>query len=98
MHTDTSRSADPPYARSQSVISGAKSPVYLPPGTSRVVPAPGRSLSRSPSGTSSSPLLVRTGAPPGDTVRSSYRGGPGWWQAAENTSIGPVTSRLCTPS
>ncbi len=44
MHTDTSRSAPPPWARSQSVSRGSKSAQYRPPGTSTVVPGPGGRL------------------------------------------------------
>lgn len=63
-----------------------------------MVPGPGRALSSSPSGTSVSPLPVRTGFPAGETVRIAYPARPGKWASAANTSTGPVTSRLWTPS
>src|SRR5690606_42128661 len=72
-----------------------------PPGTTRVCPRPCPSSAASAS--DRRPLEQRTAAPPGEGGTTRYPGATALHaarntSAPENTSAGPVTSRLCTPS
>ncbi len=107
MHTDTTRSARPASSRIRATSAPSGRSVVGPPGTSRVcsgpIPAapvpPAPTSARSRSGSSRSPPELRTGPPPCEAVTTRYASGrPEAAPAPVNTSTGPVTSRLCTPS
>jgi hypothetical protein len=64
--TDMTRGTDLPWRRSQATTSGSVVRVPSPPGTTTV--AGSGAVDRSRSGTTVSPLEVRTGVPPGLAV------------------------------